>query len=186
MKVFIGRLILKLTGWRIQEDKTYHQYPKAVLIAAPHTSNWDFFFMLCSMWALKIPGRFLIKDDHTKGVFGGLLKALGAIGIDRSQKTNFVDYAVNLLKKENKLVLIVPPEGTRKKVEKWKTGFYNIAKGAEVPIILSFLDYGKRKLGVLKFVSTKDGTFEEVMEEIQEYYKDISGKIPENFNPNIY
>ena len=158
----------------------------SVMIAAPHTSNWDFPFAMAAFWKMGVPLKFFIKDSYTKGLLGGLFKWSGAIGVDRSKKGNkLTDFAIELLKANEELVILIPAEGTRKKVEKWRTGFYHIAKEAKVPVSLGYLDYKKKEAGVAD-VFKLFGDFEKDMTHIQEIYRPINGKQPENYNPEIF
>lgn len=156
------------------------------MVAAPHTSNSDFFYAIFAFWYLKLPFRFFIKDRYTKTWYGFIFRSLGAIGVDRSQRQNLVNHAVDLLNNSPRMYLLNTPEGTRSRVEKWKTGFYYIAQKADVPILLAYCDYSKKMAGIGKIVERKGKTKEAVLEEIQEYYKFVKGKHPENYNPKIY
>ncbi len=184
MKKILAKTVIKLFGWKtsiIESD----DIKKCVMIAAPHTSNWDFVFTLATFWKHDIKFRFFIKDNYTKiFILGYFFKKVGAIGVDRSSNKNLVEFAADLLKEKKELVVLVPAEGTRSYVEKWKTGFYHIAKLAEVPIALGFLDYAKKEAGVGEMVYTTDN-LENDFEKIQEFYKNIKGKHPELYNPKI-
>ncbi len=157
-----------------------------VMVAAPHTSNWDFPFAMSTFWLMDVPVRFFIKDSYTKSIFGWFFKSLGAIGVNRENAQNgLTEFAVEQLKKHKQLVILVPAEGTRKRVEKWRTGFYHIAQQAQVPIGLGYLDFAKKEAGV-KSLFYPTGNLENDLSEIQEVYKNIQGKIPENYNPIIH
>ena len=184
MKKILGKLVLFLTGWKSTYPQEYHA-DKCVMLAAPHTSNWDLLFAMAVYWKEGINNKFFIKDMYTKGFFGFLFKWLGAIGVDRNKKNNLVEYAVELFKSNEELVLMVPAEGTRKRVEKWRTGFYHIATKAEVPVALGFLDYKKKLAGVGKLIKLT-GNFDEDMTKIASFYKDITGKYPELYNEKIF
>jgi len=145
------------------------------MLAAPHTSNWDLVFALGVYWLEDINAKFLIKNAYTKGLFGFFFKWLGAIGVDRSKHNNLVDYSIELFNSRERLVLMVPAEGTREFVEKWKTGFYHIAKNTNVPVSFGFLDYRKKLAGVGD-VYQLTGVFENDMQYIQDFYKNIEGK----------
>lgn len=155
------------------------------MVAAPHISNWDFPIALFAFWKMKIPFRYFIKDTYTKSIIGWLFRWTGAIGVNRKMKNNLVEYAANLLKQNKEMVILVPAEGTRKRVERWKTGFYHIAQLASCNITLGFADYANKETGVLK-VLKPTGNFEQDMKIIEETYKGIKGKFPELFNPKIY
>lgn len=183
MKKKIGGFVLKIFGWKL-DYKNEFTITKGVVVAAPHTSNWDFLFTLATFWKMGIDVKFLIKDNYTKSIFGFFFKALGAVGVDRSTGKNMVDFASDIIKKKE-IIFIVPAEGTRKRVEKWKTGFYHIAKKAGVPVLLGYLDYPSKTSGINKIIYLSD-SFENDMKEIQEYYLNYSGKFPDNYNPSIY
>lgn len=156
------------------------------MLAAPHTSNWDFPLALAAFWRMGIDVKYFIKDNYTKGLTGWFFRWSGAIGVNRSKKNNnLTHYAIELLKEREQLVIMVPAEGTRKYVEQWRTGFYRIALDASVPISLGYLDYKKKIAGVgTPFFPS--GNFNEDMTYIQEFYRPITGKHPENYNPQIF
>jgi len=187
MKRFIGKFVLKIMGWKSDYPKEF-KVTKCVMIAAPHTSNWDLVIALAVFWEQNIPVKYLIKDSFTKGLHGFFFKSLGAIGVDRSKKGgNFqlVQFAIDTVKQREKIVLMVPAEGTRKRVEKWKKGFYHITKGANVPVALGYLDYKNKIAGVGGLVFLTDN-FEHDMDKIETFYKTITAKYPELYNQNIY
>ncbi len=186
MKKTFGWLFFKIMGWKFDFSVPVHKISKCVLVSAPHTSNWDFFYALFAFWYLKIPIRFFIKDTYTKGLPGIIFNRLGAIGVDRSQRQNLVEYASELLTESENLYLLNSPEGTRSRVDQWKKGFYYIAEKAQVPLLLAYCDYTQKKAGIGRVINLENRTKEDVFEEIQEYYKDIKGKYPENYNPKIY
>jgi len=183
MKKILGSFVLSITGWKMDYDEKF-MIKKGVLVAAPHTSNWDFFFTMAVFWKRGTDIKFLIKDSYTKSFFGFFFRWMGAVGVDRENGKNMVNFAANLLQ-EKDLIFTVPAEGKRKRVEKWKTGFYYMAKTANVPILLGFLDYEK-KIGGVKKMITPTNSFENDMQEIQEYYQNFKGKFPEFYNPSIY
>ena len=118
-------------------------------------------------------------------MLGPIARSLGAIGVDRSKDQNLVEFASDLLKKSKGLVVLVPAEGTRKRVEKWKTGFYYIAKGANVPVALGYLDF-KNKVGGVGPLIFPSSDMNYDFEIIQKFYLDKAGKYPELYNPKIY
>lgn len=184
MKKIIGQIWLWFSGWK-SDYRQELRVDKSVMIAAPHTSNWDLIYALAVFWKFKIPVRFFIKDSMTKGLHGWFFKMLGAIGVDRSKKGNLVDYAAQVIQERDKIVLLVPAEGTRSRVEKWKTGFYHIAKKADVPVLLGYLDYKKKIAGVGDKVDLTEN-YQKDMQKIQNFYAKIPAKHPEKYNPNIY
>jgi len=169
-------LWLRVFGWRIAGDMPVCD--KMVLIGAPHTSNWDLPFMLAVAAVYGLDVTWMGKDSlFKKPVFGRLLRRLGGIPIDRSRPSGVVLQIVRMFKKSDRLALVVPPSGTRKKKEYWKSGFYWIAHTARVPIICSYLDYGRKEGGVrLSFVPT--GDVQADMNRIRSCYQDIQGKHP--------
>jgi 1-acyl-sn-glycerol-3-phosphate acyltransferase len=185
MKKFIGKTILKLSGWKLNVPDNF-RVSKGVMIGAPHTSNWDIVYSLAGMWAAGYRPKFFIKKEWTEHfLLGPLIKWLGGIGVDRGKRNNLVDHSVEMLKNTDKLVLLVPAEGTRSRVNKWKKGFYYIALKSGLPIIAAYLDYKKKEAGVAALFRPT-GNFEKDMEEIENVYKNITPKYPEKFNPRIF
>lgn len=174
----LSLLFLKLTGWKVSgvlpQEKTF------VMIAAPHTSNWDLPYMLTVSFALNAKPYWMGKEQIFNKPFRGLMMWMGGIPIDRSQSNNMVEYTASLLKNSQELVITVPPEGTRSKVTYWKTGFYHIANTAKVPIVLGYLDY-KKKVGGIGPVIYPTGDIEQDMLPIKAFYQTITGK-----NPSLY
>ena len=184
MKKLIAKFLLFIFGWKAAYKPEF-KIPKTVMLAAPHTTNWDIVFALAVYWLEGIDAKFLIKNSYTNSFFGFFFKWLGAIGVDRSKNNNLVDYSVQLFNESEGLVLMVPAEGTRRRVEKWKTGFYHIAKNANVPVSLGYLDY-KKKIAGVGDVYRLTGDFEVDMQKIEDFYKDIEGKYPEFYNKKIF
>jgi len=170
---WLSLLILKILGWKITgelpEEKKY------VMIAAPHTTNWDFFYGLLMNLYFKNEVYWMGKKQIFRMPFGWIMKWFGGIPVDRSRTNNLVQSVIEEFSRNDSLIVVVPPEGSRSKVHVWKTGFYYIASGAGVPILLGFLDYSKKTGGYGPlFVTT--GSIEKDMIKIKEFYKDISGK----------
>lgn len=149
------------------------------MIAAPHTSNWDLPYMLMIAFALRVDIHWMGKASIFNAPFGGFMKWTGGIPVDRSQAGDVVAASVKQLSDADTLVLAVPPEGTRSKVSQWKTGFYRIADGANVPILMGFLDYGK-KVGGIERVFTPTGDIEKDVAEIRSFYATVTGRKPQN------
>jgi 1-acyl-sn-glycerol-3-phosphate acyltransferase len=166
-------LILKITGWRI--EGRIPDIPKFVLIAAPHTSNWDFPLTILTAFALKAKIYWMGKEAIFRQPFTNIFKWLGGVPIDRSKSNNIVEKMIQKFSESKKLILTIPPSGTRKKVLKWKTGFYYISLGAEVPIVLGFLDY-KRKVGGIGPLYFPTGDIDADMREIRAYYAGMKGR----------
>jgi 1-acyl-sn-glycerol-3-phosphate acyltransferase len=173
---WISIFLLKITGW--QTEGAIPQIPKFVMIAAPHTSNWDFPLMMSVAFKLKGKLYWMGKEALFRKPFNGLFKWLGGIPIDRSRSNNVVKQMIDKFVEMDKLILTIPPSGTRHMVKKWKSGFYHIATGANVPVVLGFLDF-KRKTGGIGPVVTLTGDMEQDMMVIRSFYADIEGKYPE-------
>ena len=172
---------LKLAGWRI-EGALPSEAHKSVLIAAPHTSNWDLPYTLMVAFALRLTPYWMGKHSLFKAPFGGLMRWLGGIPVDRSQANNLVEASAQAIREAHgPLQLIVPPEGTRSKTRYWKTGFYYIAQSAQVPIVLAFMDYGRKRSGLGPvFVPTGDAAAD--LAAIQAFYKPFKGKNADQFD----
>ena len=167
-------------GWKMDVNLP-NGYEKCVVIAAPHTSNWDFVFSLAVFFKLDIPVRFLAKKELFIWPFKELLKSLGGLAVQRNKKLKLVDTIIDMFNQNEKLMLMIPAEGTRSKVERWKTGFYHAALGAKVPVLLGYLDYKTKTAGFGPLLhltgnpATDAGT-------IKAFYKNKAGKFPKKFN----
>ena len=188
MKKWIGSFALWLMGWKIELQGDLKTLNRCVLVVAPHTTNWEFVLGILAYWKMEKPIKLIIKDAHTKAWYGWLVRKLGGIGIDRSQRNHLIELVTELFKKED-FSLVVTPEGTRSKVNKWRMGFYHMALSAQVPIVLGAGDFKKKMIYIGKTISLEDLQTlpqEQIMEEIQNFYKDITPKYPEQWNPKIY
>jgi 1-acyl-sn-glycerol-3-phosphate acyltransferase len=171
---------LRLAGWRLEGALPAHT-PKCVMIAAPHTSNWDLPYTLMAAFGLRLNIYWMGKASIFRPPFGTLMRWLGGIAVDRSRSNNLVAAsAAALAAADGPLQLVVPPEGTRGLTRQWKTGFYYIALQARVPIVLAFLDY-RRKVCGLGPMFTPTGDLEREMAEIKRYYAPIQGKRADQF-----
>ncbi len=172
-----GQAWLKAFGWKVEGSRP--SAPKAVVVAAPHTSNWDLPFALAIAWSLDLDMKWVGK--HTlfeRPVWGQVLRSLGGIGVDRRTRNDAVKAIADVIKAHDHLLLVVPPEGTRGAASRWKTGFYWIAVESGVPIVLGFLDFS-RKRGGFGTVLEPTGKIEEDFEKIRRFYQDVKGKFPE-------
>jgi 1-acyl-sn-glycerol-3-phosphate acyltransferase len=166
---------LRLTGWTI-EGALPSNAAKSVFIAAPHTSNWDLPYTLMVAFALRLNPYWMGKADIFRFPFGGLMRWLGGIAVDRSRSNNLVAASAQAITDaDGPLQLIVPPEGTRSKTRYWKTGFYYIATTAQVPIILAYMDYATKRSG-LGPVFEPSGDIEADMARIKAFYLPFKGK----------
>jgi len=177
----LSGLILKLGGWKTIGPRPKEK--KFVFLAAPHTSNWDFPIGRLTSGSLGIELKVLMKKSWFFFPTKYILNWLGAIPIDRSKGGTVIDNIVKLFEEKDEFVFAITPEGTRSYVDFWKTGFYTIAKKANVPIVLGFIDYKKKESGVGPIIYPSDD-MEKDFKKIMEFYRTISAKFPENFNPN--
>ena len=171
----LGRLYLRLSGWRV--EGRIPEAGKAVVIAAPHTSNWDLPLMLAVSYVLGIRPAWLGKRELFRWPFGGLMRWLGGLPVDRQIRQNLVQQAVARFDTVYRLYLVIPPSGTRNRATHWKSGFYHIACGARVPIACAFLDY-RRRVGGIGPVLRPSGDLAADMESIRAFYAGIAGKFP--------
>jgi 1-acyl-sn-glycerol-3-phosphate acyltransferase len=166
---------LKLTGWKI-EGSLPPDGTRSVLIAAPHTSNWDLPYTLMVAFSLRLNIYWMGKQSIFRWPFGGLMKWLGGIPVNREQSTNLVSASAQAIQDASgNLQLVVPPEGTRSKTRYWKTGFYYIALGAKVPIVMAYMDYAHKRSG-LGPIFEPTGDVEQDMTAIKAFYAPFKGK----------
>lgn len=169
---FASSLGLRAAGWRVTGTPPTEK--KFVLCGAPHTSNWDFPLMLMVMLKLGMDVHWMGKDSLFRFPFGGLMRWLGGIPIDRSRSNNTVAQMIEVYNKASDLMVLIPPEGTRSRVQRWKTGFYHIAYGAQVPIQLGFLDARTRTAGFGPLF-WPSGDIERELPQIQTFFADKQG-----------
>ncbi|MCC6251485.1 MAG: 1-acyl-sn-glycerol-3-phosphate acyltransferase [Bacteroidia bacterium] len=170
----------KLKGWKIKGHIPPH-ITKCVIIAAPHTSNWDFVFALGALKLLKYKVNYLIKKEVFVFPFSILLKRSGAIAVDRKKSHNVVVELAESLNARKQIYLMMAAEGTRKRVNNWKSGFYYLALKANVPVCTGYLDYAKKEAGFGPVI-TLTGNHHDDMQRIKDFYSTITPCIPENFN----
>ena len=184
MKKLLCKLFLKVMGWKLVGEVP-EEVKKAVLVCAPHTSNWDFPLALASFALADLKVNYFIKKSWFFFPLNLLFKATGGVPVDRSKNHGLVHSMALLLKESDEMIIAVPAEGTRSWVSKWKTGFYHIAKTANVPIIMGFVDFKMKEVGFgpMFYVS---GDFEKDMSKIQAFFENKSGKFPNKYNPKIF
>jgi len=188
IKKIIAKFILWVLGWKIVLEGPTSNLDRCVLVVAPHTANDEYILGNLAYWVLDKKLKIIIKDAHTKAWYGFIVKALGGIGIDRSQRNDLVNFVKNEFAKDD-FSLVITPEGTRSFVNKWRKGFYHMAKESKVPIVLAAGDFKTKTIYLGKKISAEDiqtRSYESIMEELQEYYKKITPKYPEKWNPKIY
>ncbi|MBX3182353.1 MAG: 1-acyl-sn-glycerol-3-phosphate acyltransferase [Polyangiaceae bacterium] len=168
----LGQQYLKRAGWTVSGELP--DSPKAVVIAAPHSSNWDLPFMLAVAWTFRMQLNWLGKHTLFEGPGGGLMRRLGGIPVDRRARHGLVEQVATRIREADSMYLAVAPSGTRTGNTRWKSGFYHIAREAGVPIVLGFLDYGRRVGGVGPSLMPS-GDVRADMDRIRAFYADIRG-----------
>lgn len=174
----ISRFILRLAGWKVIGN--FPEEKRFVIVSVPHTSMWDFVIGRVFLYQYPIKPKFLIKKELFFFPFGNLVKCMGGIPVDRSQKTDIVERLIEMFKHSEEMMLAITPEGTRKQVTEWKPGFYYIAKGAQVPILPSYLDY-KNKIICIGDLFYASENLEEDIKRIKEFAKPAQPKHPEKY-----
>ena len=178
MRHWLANRVLMLLGWRAEGSLA--EYPKCVVVVAPHTSNCDFVIMLLLAVALRLKVTWMGKHTLFRPPFGAIMRRLGGLPIDRSARHNMVQQAVSSFHTHEQLKLAILPEGTRKRTPYWRSGFYHIALGAQVPIALGYADY-RRKVGGIGRVIMPSGDVDADMALIRDFYTGVAGKRPEQF-----
>jgi len=184
MLLIVFNFLFNVNGWHIK-----NHFPEdigsCVVLAGPHTSNWDTVYALAGLHKLRNNARFALKKELMFFPFGPFLRSVGAIAIDRkpkkiNRKITAVDAMAELFKTEKDLALMISPEGTRSPTIKWRSGFYYVAKKANVPMVCAYLDYKNKIAGIGPvFYPTED--LDTIMQEVQKFYSSIPAKYPENF-----
>lgn len=168
----------KILGWKV--ENVLPDIPKCIIAVAPHTSNWDFIIGKLAYSSIGRTANFLIKKEWFVFPFNLFFKSVGGIPVERSKKSSMTETLAAQFDKHDRLQLAITPEGTRKRVEEWKKGFYFIALKAKVPILLVGLDYGKKVASFLN-VFHPTGDYESDIIKIKSYYREIAGKHPKKF-----
>jgi 1-acyl-sn-glycerol-3-phosphate acyltransferase len=182
----LAKFLLSLSGWQMAPDIP-SEVQRCVIIAAPHTSNWDIWYARLGFFIMDIPLRFTIKQEWMRFPFKALIKGLGGLPIDRrprkdtGERPSYVDVMAELFARHDRIAVMVTPEGTRSLRTQWRTGFYYAALKAGVPICLGYLDYANRVAGVgLAIYPSSD--LEADMRKIMDFYRPIQGKYPQQFS----
>ncbi|WP_372017416.1 lysophospholipid acyltransferase family protein [Pseudoxanthomonas sp. 10H] len=170
---WLGRTILRLGGWRV--TGTFPDVPRLVLIAAPHSSNWDGIWGMAAKMALGFDARILGKDSLFWWPLSVVLRNLGVIPLDRSKPQGVVGQSIELIRGSPKLWFALAPEGTRKPVQQWKSGFLKIAHGAGVPVLMAYFHYPEKVIGIGPLFHTS-GDLAADMAAIREWYRPWQGR----------
>lgn len=178
MRKWIARAFLRATGWK--PEGAPPACKRFVLIAAPHTSNWDLFYLLAFAEHYDVHISFMMKHSVFRGPLGPLFRSLGGIPIYRHKRGDLVKQMVEAFRERDEFMLVVPAEGTRSRVEYWKSGFYHIAREANVPIVCGYLDFARRRGGFGPAI-VPSGSVADDMDAIRDFYADKIGRHPELF-----
>ena len=191
LKEGIAKLILKVMGgWKIEGDMP-RDISKFIIIAADHTSNWDFVIGMAVKMVLRLKAGFFAKHSLFFWPLGVLMRALGGVPIERSRSGNRVQDAVDKINKSENFVLVIAPEGTRSKVARWKTGFYHIACGADIPVVPVGFDFTNKKVVIGKPMDMT-GDIQNDFQKMHQFFVPFEGRHPElgcnepAANPDIY
>ncbi|AOW19563.1 lysophospholipid acyltransferase family protein [Urechidicola croceus] len=180
LKRIIGSLILKIFGWTDYFPEDY-KVQKCVLITAPHTSFLDYIFTFASFWKRKVNVKFVYIHEETNWFVRTFYKSIGGIN---TRESALIINSANLINNSQKIILIVPSENTVKKINKWKTGFYDVATLTKVPLALSYLDYSDKIAGVGGLFNVS-GDYKKDIKKIQKFYDSFTPKNPDYYNKNI-
>jgi 1-acyl-sn-glycerol-3-phosphate acyltransferase len=176
----VGKVILGLSRWKVASEPP--ALKKYVLIAAPHTTNWDLVHMQSVGYALGMNVSWMGKHTLFKPPFGPLMRALGGVPVVRHERRNMVDQMAEVFRERDEFILAIPPEGTRKLAEHWRSGFYHIAKAANVPIVPGYLDYPNKMAGFGPPLYPSDDIRAD-MDVLRAFYKPFTGKFPHQVSP---
>jgi 1-acyl-sn-glycerol-3-phosphate acyltransferase len=179
------KIILRIGGWTLDDpipDGTDH----CILVAAPHTSNWDFLWTLAAFRVMDIPIRFTIKKEWMRGPVGAIIRRLGGLAIDRQQdrskadRVSYTDMMADILRQHDRIAMVVTPEGTRSARDEWKLGFYYAAQRAETPVCCGYCDYKTRHIGIA-FCYLPSGDLDQDIGRMMDLYSGVTGCNPDNF-----
>lgn len=171
---------MRLRGWRFAGEKP--AMSKFVAIGAPHTSNWDFMLFLSVVSHFRMPGRAIGKNSLVRWPFGSLMRRLGIIPLDRDSGQGMVEQMVDEFAAADEMALVIAPEGTRRRAEYWRSGFYRIALEAQLPIVMTYIDFDGKVAGIGPTLHPT-GDIDSDMEIIRQFYGPIRGLRPENQGP---
>lgn len=172
--------ILRLAGWKV--DITVPDYPKCLIVVAPHTSNLDFVIGKLAYASVGRKAGFLMKSTWFFWPLGAIFKAMGGVPVNRGKdrRTSLVSTLVERFNTSDRLVLAITPEGTRSRTSKWHTGFLSIAREADIKIVLGVIDFGSKEV-IIRDTFTPTGDTDADMKRIKEYYRGYRGRYPDKF-----
>jgi 1-acyl-sn-glycerol-3-phosphate acyltransferase len=176
----LGRTLLHLAGWRLILDVP--RLPRGVVVFYPHTSNWDFVVGLLTRFALNVPVTWAGKDNLFRWPLRPLWRWLGGIPVNRRERTGFVEQMIAEFATRERMLLAIAPEGTRRRTEHWRSGFYRVALGSGVPLLLAFVDFRRKEIGVGgSFMPSGDATAD--FARLRAFYGDKTGRHPQQASP---
>lgn len=175
---WLGRTVLSLSGWKIEGQ--IPAVPKLLVVVAPHTSNWDFFIGILVVFRLGLDAHWIAKHTLFESPLGGVLRWLGGIPVDRRAAHGVVNQLVDVYEKQPQLLLAITPEGTRKKVKQWKSGFHHIAIRANVPLVPATIDYGCKTVRIYPVVALS-GAYQHDLLTVQTLFSDVVPRHPQNY-----
>lgn len=181
IRYWIGRTCLRLAGWDTIGAFPPNE-PRLVLIACPHTTNWDGAAMIAAAWVFRVKLHWIAKDTLTKGLLGAILRRFGAVGVDRSKPGGQVQQVAARMRAADRMFLAIAPSGSRSRREFWKSGFYHIAMAADVPVVPAFVDWGNKRVGLFDAIKPS-GDLVADMDKFRALYTGMKGKFPENQAP---
>lgn len=171
----LSRLLLGLSGWRVVGQLP--EFPKFIVLGAPHTSNWDFVLMLAMGFSLRAKFQYMGKAELFRPPLGWFFRWCGGIPVERNKSVGLVDQMADMIRRSDDFILTIAPEGTRDKVTEWKTGFYHIAKKTDIPVVLGFVNGGNKTVGLGPVYPLTDD-MQADMKAIQGFYAKMVGIRP--------
>jgi 1-acyl-sn-glycerol-3-phosphate acyltransferase len=175
----LAKKIFNCLGWSLEIK--IPDCPKCVICVAPHTSNWDFFYAQLACKMLKWKAGFLMKETWFFFPLNYLFKAMGGIPVPRNKNgSDLTNAIIDMFNNSKSLKLAITPEGTRKRVENWRTGIIRIAHGANIPIIMAYIDYKKKHIGITE-IFQPSGDIDIDMKHIKSFYDGVNAKYPQKF-----
>ncbi len=183
IRAWFARTVLRLLGWK---TRGWDAIPdKCIVVAHPHTSNWDFIIFLLTRWSIRLRCHWVGKHTLFRPPLGWLMKFLDGVPVNRSGGRDSVTAISEVLRERSHIALGVAPSGSRSLNDHWRSGFYYIAEKAEVPLVLGFIDYGKKEAGVSDFAVHITGNITEDMDKIRAFYDGMKGRRPHLQNPIV-
>lgn len=177
---YLARFVFWVMGWKVVGHVP--AAPKMLVTAGPHTANLDGFLMIMTSWIVRVKLSWITKVELTESTVGPIVKAAGGVGIDRKSGFNTVQQMVQKFEETDQLALAIAPEGTRRKLNHWKSGFYWMAVGANVPIYMGRLDYGRKVVDLSHPLVYPSGDIEKDIEIIFDAYRNLTPKHPEKYS----